>query len=58
VWGNEHRVLKKLLRCLGEIKDVEHPTDMFFMSTLLVPPARFRPVGLLCLFQYTCCCCC
>lgn len=45
VWQKDHKVLRKVFRCLEEISLTKYPTDMFFLIALLVPPSRFRPVS-------------
>ena len=45
VWLKDGKVLCKVFRCLEEIEEAEHPTDMFFLTAVLVPPSRFRPVS-------------
>ena len=48
MWAKDGKVLRKVFRCLGEIDDTQHPTDMFFLTAILVPPSRFRPVSCAC----------
>ena len=49
VWHKDGKVLRKVFRCLEQIDDADYPTDMFFLTAILVPPSRFRPVSGVCI---------
>lgn len=47
VWKNESGLLKCILGALKihfDTNSMEHPTDIFFIDVMPVPPPKFRPV--------------
>lgn len=52
-WKRDGKLLQKIFHCLEKVQDTEAPTDMFFVESVLVPPARFRPVSKcnICIFR-------
>ncbi|XP_025110197.1 DNA-directed RNA polymerase I subunit RPA1-like [Pomacea canaliculata] len=46
-WKRDGKLLQKIFHCLEKVQDTEAPTDMFFVESVLVPPARFRPLNVL-----------
>ena len=48
LWSVEHDILKRVFGALDLVVQAtryEHPTDIFFLDVLPVPPSRFRPVS-------------
>ncbi|XP_014216995.1 DNA-directed RNA polymerase I subunit RPA1 [Copidosoma floridanum] len=46
IWIREKKILSMMIPCLNSI-NVEHPTDIFFLSVVLVVPPLVRPVNMM-----------
>ncbi|XP_076439976.1 DNA-directed RNA polymerase I subunit RPA1-like [Babylonia areolata] len=47
VLAQDGKVLRKLFRSMEELGDDQSATDMFFLTAVLVPPSRFRPLSVM-----------
>ena len=53
VWDKEGHVLAKVFKSLElHVGHVPHPSDVFFIDIMPVPPARFRPVCRICFLWF------